>query len=130
VTSGRFSRLLSGVLLPPVSGSIKRFVTVDCLQKLVVAAIAIRLYQFDHEGTLPASLGSLIPIYLAAVPLDPMDFQPIRYQDKGSRFLLYSIGADGADDGGDASEPTGKHARQLIERLDIVWPAANQSKSP
>ncbi len=42
------------------------------------AFIALRLYFAEH-GTLPTTLGQLVPDYLPAVPLDYFDRAPIRY---------------------------------------------------
>lgn len=41
--------------------------------------LALRLYHLDHGGALPATLDQLVPEYLPAVPLDPFDGKPLRY---------------------------------------------------
>lgn len=47
------------------------------------------------------SLSDLVPNYLPAVPMDPFaDNAPLRYIRTGTHFVLYSIGPDGADNGG------------------------------
>jgi len=58
---------------------------------------ALRHYYDDHEA-LPAKLADLIPQYLPAVPLDPFDGQPLRYDAKQG--LVYSVGASLKDNGG------------------------------
>src|SRR5262249_52975358 len=53
-------------------------------------------------GKYPARLDDLAPAYLKEVPLDFMDGKPLRYRTKeDGTFLLYSVGEDGKDDGGD-----------------------------
>lgn len=52
-------------------------------------------------GAYPETLGELVPALLAAVPIDVVDGQPLRYRrDADGTFLLYSVGLDGKDDGG------------------------------
>lgn len=47
--------------------------------RLTQIYVALRLYQLEHNGTLPADLAELVPAYLPAVPLDPFGGQPLRY---------------------------------------------------
>jgi hypothetical protein len=62
--------------------------------------IAALEYKRDKKQ-LPPSLNALAPDYIDAVPADPFDGQPIRYDVK--RGLIYSVGRNLKDDGGDAS---------------------------
>ncbi len=59
------------------------------------ALLAIRAYKLDH-GALPESLDALVPDYLPSVPLDYMDFAPIRYSKKHR--VVWSIGTSGEFD--------------------------------
>lgn len=68
---------------------------------LAATALALRLYRADHAGRPPATLTALVPDYLPAVPIDPIDGQPLRYD--ATRAILWSVGDDGTDDGGDAT---------------------------
>lgn len=56
---------------------------------------------------------------------DPMDARPLRYRpspdDEG--FLLYSVGTDGEDDGGNAGAEGGREpATTPFAGKDWVWP--------
>jgi hypothetical protein len=53
-----------------------------------------------------------------------MDGQPIKYRlEPDGTFVLYSIGEDYKDDGGDSSLPSGKTStRNIWNRKDVVWP--------
>jgi hypothetical protein len=67
---------------------------------LLLTTFALHAYRLEH-GAYPATLASLVPGYLTAVPADPFAVSgPIRYRPSGSRYVLYSIGPDGKDDGG------------------------------
>jgi hypothetical protein len=60
------------------------------------------LYQFKAaKGQYPDSLQEMVPALLKSVPIDPFgQGKPYIYQNKGSSFLLYSVGVDMKDDGG------------------------------
>lgn len=54
------------------------------MRRMAATAIAIRLYQLDHEGQRPAALDALVPDYLPAVPVDPyVGDRPIGYKPEG-----------------------------------------------
>lgn len=94
----------------------------DTWTRLAVTAIALKRHELRH-GALPESLDSLVPEFLEAVPIDPMDGQPVRYRrrEQGG-FLLYSVGYDGIDQGGD---PTVVGVNSTIGPAprDLVWPS-------
>jgi len=51
-------------------------------------------------GELPEALSVLLPDYITAVPTDPNGDGPLIYRITGDGYQLYSVGADGDDDGG------------------------------
>ena len=90
-------------------------------RSLMVAAIALRRYQLRH-GSYPAELGGLVPEFAGEVPRDPIDGRPLRYRLKSDgSFLLYSVGVDGVDDGGDPA-PAADAPKQWLRGRDAVWP--------
>ena len=56
---------------------------------------------------LPGRLDDLVPAYIGSVPLDAFDGRPIRYS--GSLGLLYSVGSDGVDSGGQPEPLSGEY---------------------
>jgi hypothetical protein len=66
---------------------------------LARTALAIERFRLPTDE-LPAHLEELVPRYLAQVPLDPFDGQPVRYRRRPAGYLLYSVGADGQDNDG------------------------------
>ncbi|MBI4718350.1 MAG: hypothetical protein HY763_11130 [Planctomycetes bacterium] len=76
------------------------FRSVAC-RRLSATALAIRMFEVER-GRKPERLGELVPDYLAKVPSDP--FSPtgdnIRYLPDAQPAVLYSVGANGIDDGG------------------------------
>jgi hypothetical protein len=66
---------------------------------LAQTALAVERYRLA-TGKLPQQLEDLVPQYLAQVPTDPFDGNPIRYRPGPPGYLLYSVGEDGRDNGG------------------------------
>ncbi len=72
------------------------------LSRQVLTMIALRRYELA-EGKLPEKLDALVPKYLPAVPLDPFDNAPMRWDSASG--VLYSVGSDFKDDGGRFTDP-------------------------
>jgi hypothetical protein len=70
-------------------------------RRMAATGLAMRLFEIDH-GHRPTQLADLVPDYLPAVPADPFspDGARIRYRPAVEPAVLYSLGADGKDDGG------------------------------
>ncbi len=99
---------------------------VETAKHMAITAIALKRYQLKR-GNYPANLNSLVPEFLASVPLDPVDGQPLRYRpNTDGTFLLYSVGEDGKDDGGDPSLQKNIQSSNFYwqnpRALDWVWP--------
>jgi hypothetical protein len=97
-----------------------KYAGIEAQRSLVIAAIALERHQHKH-GSYPANLEPLVPAFLAALPRDPMDGQPLRYRrNDDGRYTLYSVGWNDQDDGGD---PTPVGTSPYWENgKDIVWP--------
>jgi hypothetical protein len=54
----------------------------------------------QRRGRYPAKLEDLVPHMLAEIPQDPFSAGPFVYRRRGDSYLLYSVGPDGKDDGG------------------------------
>jgi hypothetical protein len=60
---------------------------------------AIRAFQIQ-ENRLPKTLDELVGHELAAIPSDPYNGRDFIYQPGKDRYILYSVGPNGIDDGG------------------------------
>lgn len=89
----------------------------EALRRQAVIAIAVQRYQLQH-AKLPGTLDELVPAFLKAVPLDPIDGQPMRYRAEGNTMKLWSIARDGKDNQGKLPQ-TPREARH-IDRADYV----------
>ena len=70
-------------------------------RRMAGIALAMRLYEVDN-GRRPGKLGELVPKYLPAVPVDPFspDGKPISYRPDLPKPVLYSVGMNQIDEGG------------------------------
>ncbi len=92
-------RLLHDMISPTVALATARLDEARCHHRATIAYLALRCHQLER-GELPETLEALTPEYLAEVPRDPWDGEPLRYSRE--RGLLWGIGEDLVDDGGDA----------------------------
>lgn len=69
------------------------------LIRCTIVSLAAERYRRDKKAW-PERIGVLCPQYLAVVPVDPFDGQALRYRRVEDGILIYSVGADIADDGG------------------------------
>lgn len=67
--------------------------------RLLRTELALREFRARHRA-LPATLQELVPAQLSAVPVDPFSEQPLQYRRQGTGCLLYSVGPDLKDNGG------------------------------
>lgn len=91
--------------------------TLQCQQDMLGIACALELYR-RANGDLPASLGALVPEYIAKLHDDPVSGEAYRYERvEEKNYRLWAVGMDGLDDGGiyDSEE-------RYSDQADIVWP--------
>jgi hypothetical protein len=99
----------------------------------VAVACALERYRLAHNR-LPDTLNSLVPQFLASVPRDVIDGQLLRYRRTAAdQFVLYSIGWNERDDGGQIAWKKDEPRKQDIEAGDWVWfsqpqPSASERK--
>lgn len=72
-------RILLTIMVPSLSQVTTACHRIRANLRLTQIYVALRLYQLEHNGTLPADLAELVHEYLPAVPLDPFGGQPLRY---------------------------------------------------
>lgn len=72
--------------------------------RLNVTELALQAY-LAQNGRSPPALAELVPKYLKRAPLDPFSEQPMVYRPQGTNWLLYSLGPDKIDNGG---QPAGR----------------------
>jgi len=89
----------------------------------------ISLHRYKQEkGAFPASLAALIEEgYLAEIPLDPFSDRPLIYKQTENDFILYSVGADFIDNGGQTGRnKKGKFDLWLNQGDAVFWPVQKE----
>jgi len=67
----------------------------------------LKIYRLDH-GRYPETLALLAPKYLEELPKDPFNREAFRYKAEGGHFVLYSVGENLKDDGGNFDRLRGR----------------------
>ena len=89
----------------------------DATCRLVRILVALKAYKVD-TGDLPPALDVLVPGYIASLPVDPYDGEPIRYSY--DRKVVYSVGRNLKDDNGDDSLTDAARPDWPVVPRDIV----------
>ncbi|MGA9778779.1 MAG: hypothetical protein ACLPRE_04355 [Limisphaerales bacterium] len=106
---------------------LKRALVFETARNMTIVAIALKRYELQHHE-LPPTLDSLTPAILKTIPLDYMNGQALHYQkNPDGIFLLYSVGENGVDDGGNPAQPSNDNDFPDYDwndshALDWVWP--------
>ena len=74
--------------------------TATAVMRAALTACAVERYRLKNSSNFPEQLDQLVPEFLPAVPSDPFDGRPLRYEVRGEGYVIYSVGADLADDHG------------------------------
>lgn len=89
------------LLFPAIAMARQATVRVQVSADSVQTALAVIRYQRQHDRW-PTSLDELVGTFLERVQTDPFDGQPLRYRLQDDGFVIYSVGVNGVDDGGQA----------------------------
>jgi hypothetical protein len=118
---------LEVMFLPSLGGAVKKFASGQAAVDLARTAIALEHYRLAH-GEFPESFDVLAPQFIAKLPHDVINGQPLRYRrdppSPGSgaasgQFVLYSVGWNETDDGGEVAFK--KEGAVDVNNGDWVW---------
>jgi len=90
---------LVDILVPVCTRTSFKFASADARLRLALVHLAAQAYLLD-KGLPPADLEALVPEYLDMIPDDPFADGTLRSATRDGDFIIYSVGPDGADDGG------------------------------
>ncbi len=90
---------LSELLLPALDSALERAAQCAGRLRMAQAALAVERYRLANRNALPESFAQLAPQFLAEVPADPFDGQPLRYKKLPSAgFVVEGAGKDGNEE--------------------------------
>jgi hypothetical protein len=108
-------------LWPAVEKSLEKTARVQSAVTLARVGVALERY-WRAEGEYPEGLGMLVPAYLAELPVDPVNGGALGYRlEAGGRYLVYSVGLDGTDDGGKPAPERWSGVGDEVVLGDWVW---------
>jgi hypothetical protein len=110
---------MARLLFPAVGRAAIRMARGQTVLDLAGVACALERYRLA-QGRYPDTLEALTPRFLTQIPSDLFAERPLKYQ-RGSddRFVLYSIGGDERDDGGDIARSNRRMMN--LQEGDWVW---------
>jgi hypothetical protein len=90
-----------------------------------VARVCLAIVSFRLEnGRMPENPAELVPAHIDSILLDPMDGKPLRYKKAEKGVLVYSIGADSVDNGGNPGKNNGVSiGEDIVCRISTGMPA-------
>lgn len=87
------------ILFPSLARSVVLYARCTAQANCVRVALAAERFRLER-GQFPDQAANLVPGFLAAIPEDPFDGQPLRYRRTVDGVVIYTIGDDMVDDGG------------------------------
>jgi hypothetical protein len=91
--------MITRLLLPAMSKMGEAFRREHAYLRCMIVALAAERYR-QEKKTWPDNIDQLCPQFLTAVPLDPFDGKPLRYRRVQDGVIIYSVGEDVTDNGG------------------------------
>jgi hypothetical protein len=92
--------MLTGILMPALGRVVEKSARAQSWADLARVACALERYRLAN-GQSPETLEALAPKFIAKLPHDVVNGQPLKYRrTEDSQFILYSVGRNETDDGG------------------------------
>lgn len=115
---------VSKMILPAITQVAKKLAQSQTAVDQATVACALERYRLAR-GAYPDNLATLVPDYLKRIPADVISGEPLHYRRTApDQFVLYSVGWNGTDDGGEiAFTGAGSSRRQDFDHGDWVWPS-------
>lgn len=121
-------RAFARLAVPTVNFMVRKNALTEVGRSQALLACVLERYFLKHGGY-PAELGALVPAFLPELPADPWAAgkQPLGYrQTANGRYMIWSVGPDGVDDGGvvNFKSPETPRGKDLLEegyKGDWTW---------
>jgi hypothetical protein len=120
-------RLFARLIVPAVSASVFKAARTQSAVDLSVTACALERFRLANRQY-PERLDQLAPTFISKIPADLINGRPLRYERRDDRFILYSIGWNAKDDGGEYPPKSDFNSEKLrgpgpsqSEAGDWVW---------
>lgn len=110
------------ILMPALSKkAVRRSARMQTNVDAARVALALERYRLANSA-LPDTLDTLVPRFISGIPNDLIDGKPLRYRrNPDGSYILYSVGWNQTDDGGEIAWSRGKDPSVDISKGDWVW---------
>lgn len=117
-------RVLSAIFMPALDRIPIRFTAAQSHASMAVLACALERHRLA-TGSHPAELSGLSSKMLERQPMDPLTGEAFKYRlSEGGSFVLYSVGWDLKDDGGEPGIDERNPEKPDFEKGDWIWRSA------
>jgi hypothetical protein len=113
-------KIFAAWLFPAINKAVSRSARMQTYVDATRVACALERYRLAN-GTIPQKLDAIVPRFIATIPNDVMDGQPLRFHptpDGG--YVLYSIGWNKADDHGELAWSK-KEKQSIVDANNGDW---------
>jgi hypothetical protein len=109
------------ILMPALGAASRKSARMQTSVDAARVACALERYRLAN-GSLPETLDALAPRFIETIPTDLIDGKPLRYRLKpDGGYVLYSVGWNKTDDGGEIGWTKSKDPVVDITTGDWVW---------
>jgi hypothetical protein len=126
--SERFGTGFVMLLLPATTAGVTAEDRCSMQFELTKLAFVLAAYRADHDAY-PIKLTNLVPKYVANLPKDIFfNDSELHYRQESNGYVLYSVGMNGKDDGGNGLEDVKERSNENWDDLVVRMPIAKQEK--
>ena len=110
---------------PALRKAIEQSWAIETSRAALLAVLAVLRYE-KERGKYPDSLQELVPAgYLKQLPMDPYSDKPLVYRKTDDGFMLYGLGSNFKDDGGQVVRDDKGRVKKWADEGDTVfWPVS------
>ena len=94
--------IMADSVIPNVVATLFKRATLEAMFETARVGIACKIYKTLH-GDFPQDLTELFPEILEKMPVDPFTGQPLIYKRRDSGIMVFSVGSNRKDDGGNGT---------------------------
>lgn len=114
-------KIMAQILVPALARLHQKSAAAQTSVEQALIVCALERYRMA-TGKYPQTLDSLAPKFLDSVPVDVCDGKPMKYHlARDGQFVLYSVGWNQKDDGGEIVLRKGKTPGRNLNEGDWVW---------
>ena len=94
---------LGAFIMSPITPYVQKAYAMEARYYLSRSAMAAQAYRAKNKKY-PAAIADLAPDYITSIPTDPFDGQPLKMAAMDNGIVIYSVGPDFADNGGNPAK--------------------------